>query len=93
MSFFVTDGSAIEIEDWKTMRNLAYRPKCEEYAPTKDIVISLGYLPMEINGQFHFYDFIEVADGVTAPIGRHSKRGLCLNLLYQGLSATVHKPR
>ena len=24
----------------KTMRNLAYRPKREEYAPTKDIVIS-----------------------------------------------------
>ena len=66
MSFFVTDGSAVEIEEWeKTMRNLAYRPKREEYAPTKDIVISLGYLPMEINGQFHFYDFIEVADGVT----------------------------
>lgn len=66
LSFTITDNSSIEIEDWeRAMRTLAYRAKTEDYVPTKEIVISLGFLPMRINGEFHFYEFIEVADGVT----------------------------
>ena len=65
MRYSLSDGVAISIEEWEqTMRSLSYRPKSEDYIPTKDLVISLGYLPMKINDEFHFYDFVEVADGV-----------------------------
>ena len=62
---FVTDGSAVEIEEWeKTMRNLAYRPKREEYAQAKISLSHLAICRWKLTA-FHFYDFIEVADGVT----------------------------
>ncbi|MGC6517602.1 MAG: LamG-like jellyroll fold domain-containing protein [Candidatus Puniceispirillaceae bacterium] len=66
MTFTVSDGLPVDIDDWqKALRSLAYRPMQEDYAPTKDLVISLGYLPMKINNQFHFYDFIEFPIGST----------------------------
>lgn len=60
MTYTISDGSAVSIDEWeKTMRSLSYRPKSEEYTPQKDIVISLGFLPMMVGNQYHFYDFIE----------------------------------
>ena len=70
LTYFTTDNSSVEIEEWeKTLRSLSYRPKTEDYTPKKDIIISLGYLPMKINNEYHFYEFIEVNDGVTVKWG------------------------
>ena len=66
MTFRLDNGSAVQITEWeKTMRQLAYRPKSENYTPTKELVIALGQLPMLVDGEYHFYDFVEVDPGVT----------------------------
>ena len=66
MTFRLDNGSAVQIKEWeKTMRQLAYRPLLEDYTPTKELVISLGQLPMLVDGEYHFYDFVEVNQGVT----------------------------
>ena len=64
MTYSISDSSVVTIDEWeKTMRSLSYRPTSEEYTPQKDIVISLGFLPMMVGDQFHFYDFIEANAG------------------------------
>ena len=66
MTYTLADNGTLPIEEWEaTMRSLAYRPTGEDYAPTKDIVISLGYLPMMVGTEYHFYDFVEVAETVV----------------------------
>ena len=64
MSYTIADSTTVSIDEWeKTMRTLSYRPTSEEYTPQKDIVISLGFLPMMVGNEFHFYDFVEAATG------------------------------
>ena len=66
MSYTLADNGSLPIEEWEaTMRSLAYRPTAEDYAPTKDIVVSLGYLPMMVGSEYHFYDFVEIPVGDT----------------------------
>ena len=64
MSYTIADSTTVSIDEWeKTMRTLSYRPTSEEYTPQKDIVISLGFLPMMVGDEFHFYDFVEANTG------------------------------
>ena len=60
LSYTITDNSTVSIDEWEsTMRSLSYRATAEDYTPQKEIVISLGFLPMMVGNQFHFYDFVE----------------------------------
>ena len=63
MRFYTTDGANLDENVWADiLSQIAYRPTSDNYIAEKDLVVSLGFLPMSIDGEYHFYDFIEASE-------------------------------
>ena len=66
MRFYTTDGTDVDLSIWEeVLSQIAYRPTSQNYIATKRLIVSIGYLPMPINGEYHFYEFMEANEGDT----------------------------
>ena len=59
MTFSMTDNSTLEVDDWVlAMQNVAYKPTSTSYSTFKNIMFGVGQLPFEIDGEYHYYEFV-----------------------------------
>jgi len=59
LTFSMTDNSSLEVDDWVlAMQNVAYKPTSTSYSSFKNIMFGVGQLPFEIDGEYHYYEFV-----------------------------------
>lgn len=59
LTFSMTDNSSAEVDDWVlAMQNVVFKPTASSYSTFKNIMFGVGQLPFEVDGDYHYYEFV-----------------------------------
>lgn len=83
MRIYTTDDQFAPREEWEeALQQVSYRPLRANYTSTKNLVFSLGHLPLRIGNLWHFYDYISFPDGTD--VSWHVMRNRARNAYFCG---------